>query len=187
MFDIHRGSKKTRNQTFLYIFAKYWRIFKKCFHWHTLWTIFNKLLLYITPNLNCVAAATFWNINVRKTNNSCSNCARRLIGHFRKFRPRSRWMISTTPDHAVTLDICHVERCVWLVFLAYSQFIKSGHVLFSGLRAYFGLPLPCLLSVLLLLPVSRIFSVNCLSPLLFQYISGNSLNSLRETVSFELV
>jgi len=50
-------------------------------------------------------------------------------------------------------------------------------VTFSSVRACFGLLLLCLLSVL---SVSRIFFSKLLNPLLFQFISKNSANSLRE-------
>jgi len=48
-------------------------------------------------------------------------------------------------------------------------------VMFSSVHTRFGLPLPCLLSVL---PVSRIFFSKVLSPSLFQFISGNFISSL---------
>jgi len=40
--NIHRESKKTCHQTFVYIFAKYWPI-EKFIHCHTVWKISNKL------------------------------------------------------------------------------------------------------------------------------------------------
>jgi len=58
-----------------------------------------------------------------------------------------------------------------------SVYQQQSVVTFSSVHACFGLLLPCLLSVL---SVSGIFFSKLLNPLLFQFISKNSANSLRE-------
>jgi len=93
-------------------------------------------------------------------------------------------MIRTTLDcvRLVSLDTWCVERCVcgWSSWLTTSlSTVVSCHILFSA-HACFGLPLPCLLSVL---SVSRIFFSKLLYPLLFHFISANSTSSLLEQYS----
>ena len=78
----------------------------------------------------------------------------------------------------VSLDICHVERCVcfWPSWLS--------RLTLTSVRTCFGLPLSCLWSVF---PVSRIFFIKVSIPYLLQFVFENYASILRELKWYEFI
>jgi len=109
----------------------------------TLWKICNKPIVHYPATPELCRYTTLWNINVCKTNNSCSqyildtsessdqNCSRRSVRH---------WIDCVRP---VSLNTWHAERCVcgWFSWLStsLSTAVSASVVRFSSASTCFGL------------------------------------------------
>jgi len=149
---------------------------QKFFHWHTPWKTCNKVILNYPTTLELHHYTTLWNINISKTNNSCSQFVR--MATFRTFQ-KVQTKITLDCVRPVSLDIWHVEWCVcdWSSWLSTSlSTVVSGHVLFStcGLRS--TTPMPTVGAFCF----PNLFFNKLLNALLFHFISTNSVSSLRE-------
>jgi len=139
--------------------------FSKSLHWNTLWKILNNVIEYSTmpPHLNCVAGLPCETLVQEKlTIAAVSSCPWRLFGRFKNLRPRSLWMIRTTLGCVipVSLDIWHVQRCVYGWFpclvLVHQQRSAWSHSL-QYAHDSVCVPVLCWCLILFL----NLFSVNC--------------------------
>jgi len=149
-----------------------------------LWKICNKVIINCPTTLELRRYTTWWNINVSKTDKLQSV---RVHSDFSETSEssdsdRSKWSVQQWIIFDPSLWISDLLNDVFVTGLpglvpVYQQW---SVVTFSSVRVCFGLPLPCLLSVL---SVSWIFFSNLLNDLLFHFISTNSASSLREPCS----
>jgi len=101
---IYTMSQKTCHHTFVHNFDKYWQILKFLPLAHSVENCSKQI---IPLHLNCITTLPCETLIIAAVN----SCRQQIFGHFRKFRPRSQQMISTTLTDSVR-PVSRVEPCV---------------------------------------------------------------------------